>query len=139
MIRNEFPIRAVNPELLIVAGSFAGNGAASPVASTRTGVGFSVTWVSTGLYRVQCGSSTTVPAGLLPATDKFTSLISGLATVESTAATVDRVVTIKAQTPGTGVFDFEVKTAAVLTNLASTDRLNFLLCLSDSVVVPVRG
>lgn len=139
MIRNEFPVRAVNPELLIVAGSFAGNGAASPVATTRTGVGFSVTWVSTGLYRVQCGSHTTVPAGLLPATDRFLNLIAGLATVQGTGATIDRIVTIKASTPSTGVFDFEVKTAAVLTDLTATDRLNFLLCLSDSAVLPVRG
>lgn len=138
-IRNEFPVRAVNPELLIVAGSFAGNGAASPVATTRAGVGFSVTWVSTGLYRVQLGSSPSVPAGLLPATDKFITLISGLATVQGTGATIDRIVTIKASTPGTGVFDFEVKTAAVLTDLASTDRLNFLLVLTDSVAVPTRG
>lgn len=139
MMRNEFPIRAVHPDLIVVAGSFAGNAAASPVATTRAGVGWSVTWVSTGRYRIQCGSSPSVPAGLLPATDKFTSLISGLATVEGTGATIDRIVTIKAQTPGTGVFDFEVKTAAVLTDLTSTDRLNFLLLLTDSAVLPQRG
>jgi hypothetical protein len=138
-MRNEFPIHAVNPGLIIAAGSFAGNDGASPVASTRTGVGFSVTWVSTGLYRVQLGSSTSVPAGLLPATDKYLNLIAGLATVQGTGATIDRIVTIKASTPSTGVFDFEVKTAAALTNLTSTDRLNFLLLLSDSVVLPVRG
>lgn len=138
-IRNEFPIHARHPELNIVAGSFAGNGAASPSAASRAGVGWSVTWVSTGLYRIQCGSSPSVPAGLLPATDKYLSLIAGLATVQGTGATIDRIVTIKASTPSTGVFDFEVKTAAVLTDLAATDRLNFLLCLSDSTVVPVRG
>lgn len=139
MMRNEFPVRAVHPSLSIVAGSFAGNGASSPVATTRAGVGFSVTRVSAGLYRVQLGSSPSVPVGLLPATDKYLSLVSGLATVEGTGATIDRIVTIKAQTPGSGVFDFEVKTAAVLTDLAATDRLNFLLCLTDNAVVPQRG
>jgi len=139
MIRNEFPQRAIHPDTVLIAGSFQGNGGANPPAGTRTGVGYSVTWVSNGLYRVQLGSSPSVPAGLLPATDKFTALISGVATIESTAATVDRIVTIKAQSPSTGVFDFEVKTAAVLTNLASTDRLHFVLVLTDSAVVPQRG
>lgn len=139
MMRNEFPQRAVHPDTVIVAGSFQGNAAANPPAATRTGVGYSVTWVGTGLYRVQLGSAPSVPAGLLPSTDRFTALIAGVATIESTAATVDRVVTIKASSASTGVFDFEVKTAAVLTNLASTDRMHFVLVLTDSNVVPQRG
>lgn len=139
MMRNEFPQRATHPDTIMVAGSFAGNGASSPVATTRAGVGFSVTRVSAGLYRVQLGSTTSVPAGLLPATDRFTSLISGVATITNTTAAQDRTVTILAQTPSTGVFDFEVKVGAVATDMASTERLNFMLILTDSAVVPQRG
>lgn len=139
MMRNKFPIKATHRELSIIAGSFAGNGASSPLATTRQGVGFTVSRVSAGLYRITLGSQPSVPAGLLPATDKMQTLVSGVATIESTAATVDRVVTLKANSPTTGVFDFEVKTAAVLTDLASTDRLNFILVLTDSLTKPVRG
>lgn len=139
MIRNEFPVRATHRESLIVAGSFAGNGASSPTAASREGVGFTVSRVSAGVYRIQLGSQPSVPAGLLPATDKNLTLIAGLATISNTTAATDRTVTILASGPTTGIFDFEVKVGAAATDMTANERLNFLLVLTDSVAVPTRG
>lgn len=138
-IRNGFELRSRHPDLSVVAGSFAGNAASNPVASTRTGVGFSVIRVSAGVYRITLGSPPAVPAGLLPSVDRNILLIAGIATVTSTVAGTDRTVTILAQNPVTGVFDFEVKVGAVATDMAATERLNFILLLTDSNILPVRG
>lgn len=138
MIRNQFRINTVHRDLHIVVGSFAGNAGSDPPAATRTGVGYSVTRQGAGLYRIQLGSPPSVPAGLLPATDKNLTLVGGLATVEDSAAT-DFIAVIKAQNPGTGVFDIETRIAAVATNLPVTARLHFALFLTDSSVLPQRG
>ena len=139
MMRNEFPLNAVHRGLHIVAGSFAGNGASNPNNALNTGVGFSVTRTGVGLFRIQLGSAPSVPAGLLPSTDRNLTLIASSFQMETSAA-LELLCTLKAQTPSTGVYDIEIRTAgATGTELATTGRVHFVLLLTDSAVLPVRG
>lgn len=138
-MRNEFPLHAVHRGLTIVAGSFAGNAASNPNNALNTGVGFSVTRTGVGLFRIQLGSSPTVPAGLLPATDKYITLVASSFQMETSAA-LELLCTLKAQSPSTGIFDIEIRTAgATGTELATTGRVHFILMLTDSAALPVRG
>jgi DNA-binding MurR/RpiR family transcriptional regulator len=125
--RNFSPVRALQKELIPIAGSFAPNGASAVDATARTGPGWSVARTSAGLFTITL-------------TDKYVNLLSAVATVQLTTG-ADMVAQV-------GVVDLAARTiqirtlvAAVATDIsaAAGNRINFCFMLSNTGVGPVRG
>lgn len=119
--------QALQKEMVIIAGKFDGNAGSDPVATTRVGPGWSVARTGTGTYRVTL-------------TDKYNGLLCAQATIQqdtpSGRACVIAGVNLANRTIDFQVYDLATPTAQ---NLATTEELNFLLILTNTSSVPVRG
>lgn len=112
------PLKSETNRSTIVAGSFAPAGAGAP--TSLKGVGFTVSRVSQGLFRVTT-------------TRKARTLVSGVVGIQLDAATT-LVPSLVDVSPTTGVFDIHVVDAAdTATDVAAhaSNRINFMLLLSD--------
>lgn len=112
------PVKSPTDELYVVAGRILGG---SGVASIKAGKGFSLTYVSTGLYRITPDVN-------------FPSVEGGSAMIMS-ATDVAYQVNVKAYTlPGAGGHvDLEVTSGGTATDLGASDEVWFTLAFCRSV------
>lgn len=117
--RNFAPTRALNRDVVIIAGSFAPNGSSAISASSRKGKGFTVARTSAGLFTITL-------------TEKYANLLSATATVQHPTA-----VDLKAQV---GVYDASARTITITTLAVATAtdvtadadaRVNFVLVFQN--------
>lgn len=122
-------VYTLNRDVVMIAGRFTGNGASSPLAANNLGRGFSVTRTGTGAYTITLNSGLTFPNALAM-----------LATVQQNTPS-GRNVVVGAFNPTTRSFAVQVYDLATPTaqDLASTETLSFMLVMTNSSQVPVKG
>lgn len=108
-----------NPETVLIEGSVVGNGAASPLAANQKGRGYSVAWVSTGLYNIVFQ-------------DKFPHLLKVVPGLQMGTPAAWRAIfgTFNASTKTLPVSVFNA--AGALADLTSDDRLHFSATFQNS-------
>jgi hypothetical protein len=122
-------VQTLNVQPRIIAGSFAPNGSSAISAASNLGLGWSVAYVSTGLYRVTL-------------TDSFPYLLSVVASLQVATAD-DKFAANVAYTASTKVLDirvYDLSTGALADVAADAgNRINFMCLFQDSSVTPVYG
>lgn len=123
--RNWFEkVRSLLAGHVVIAGSFAPNGSSALVATSTYGKGFTVAYVSTGLYRITLG-------------DLYAKLVSATVTLQL-ATGDDKTVQLGTYTKASKTLDIRVWDvgAAAVADVAAdaNNRINFNLVLSVSAV-----
>ena len=141
--KNKFEVASLGPNLILVAGSFAGNAGNQPAETSRVGRGFSVAWTATGRFTVTLGSGSS-PLGIFPTVDRYFNLVAGAVTVElaNGDTAVDLYGQLRNVNLSAGTFEIALKTGATDTNppaAAAGRRIHFMLLLSNTSAVPTRG
>ncbi len=125
--RDLSPIRTINKDLIIIAGSFAPNGSSAISAASKKGRGWTVAYTSTGLYTITFGNV-------------FPHLISFVPGLQHPTA-VD--LTIQA-----GVYTAASKTITVTTLAVATPtdvaadanaRIHFIAIFANTTQIPLYG
>jgi hypothetical protein len=123
-----FLLKCLIPELGVTVGScFGGGVGASPSNATATpfkGRGWSIAWVSTGLYRI------TFSSGLNSAA--WNSILWAGVTVVTNAVNTDQTCVVKSYSTAAKTIDFECKVAGVLTDVATTAQIMFLVITAET-------
>lgn len=128
MAKNQtFALTSRTDRAVVIAGSFAPNGAAAIAASSREGCGFTVARTSAGLYTVTL-------------TDAFAALVSATASLQLTTA-ADVVAQIGAVNLAAKTIQIRALAAAVETEVAAAagNRVNFCFVLLASTSARRRG
>jgi hypothetical protein len=131
MICHEHPLMGIGPDRIILAGSFAPNTAAAPLAASSRGREFgclfTVTYAATGVYTVTFPAGYTLPAqpASIIVSPQFDAIASGFEVAvigETTLTSATRQFVIQAHRART---PFEAVAAA-------GTRINFLLHVSNN-------
>lgn len=131
MIINDQPLKAIGPERVLLAGSFACNGASNPTVTDSRGREFghlfTVVLTPTGIYTVTLPSGYTLPAQpgsvvVSPQWDAIANWFDVAIVGETTLATTTRSFVIQAHRSG----------VAQATAAAAGARINFMLHVSNN-------
>lgn len=129
--RDLAPVRTITRELIPIVGSFAPNGAAAIVATSRKGLGYSVARTAAGLFKVTL-------------TDKYADIVAVKMEVQLTvAADITSQVGVVTMSSGTVAAAVELRamSSAVPTDIAAAagNRVNFVIWTRNSANKPTFG
>lgn len=129
--RNLAPIRTLQREMSPIIGSFAPNGAAALDLTQRKGLGWTVSRIGAGLFKVTL-------------TDKYADIVSSIATVQLTVAAdmLAQIGPVVQSTPAVAAsVSIRTLVSAVETDIAAAagNRINFLIWVRNSAAKPTYG